>query len=123
MYRFFLPLFLALFFIGIPLSAQEPEEGIEIEVEEEGENTTPIIRTPQTIPITCVYYPDSNFAILTFTSDLGSVNITVSNAVTGNDIYYHNGTGSELLTIPEDGFTIIRINSGNEHYYYACINP
>ena len=122
MYRIFLPFFLALFFTGIPLSAQVPEEEIEIEVEEEGENTTPIIRTPQIIPITYVYYPDSNIAILTFTSDLGSVTITVSNAITGDDIYYHNGTGSELISIPETGFTIICINSGNEHYYYAYIN-
>ena len=53
MYRIFLPLFLALFIIGIPLPAQVPEEGIEIEIEVDvqGENTTPIIRTPQIIPI------------------------------------------------------------------------
>lgn len=79
MYHKVLPFVLAMCLTGATLSAQEPEEGVEIEVLDETQTTEPIIRTPQSIPITCFYYPAFEMVELSFLSDLGTADIVVSN--------------------------------------------
>lgn len=121
MYHKVLPFVFALCLTGVTLSAQEPEEGVEIEVLEETQTTEPIIRTPQSIPITCFYYPTFETVELSFLSDLGTADIVVSNLSTETVDYYQQvGIGVAVIPISDPGPIIILITTSSGHRYRAC---
>ena len=121
MYHKVLPFVLAMCLTGATLSAQEPEEGVEIEVLDETQTTEPIIRTPQSIPITCFYYPTFEMVELSFLSDSGTADIVVSNLSTGTVNYYQQvGVSIVLIPILNSGPIIIQITTSSGHRYRAC---
>lgn len=107
--------------MAFPMRAQE--EGTEVIVEEvlENGNESPTLRNPESIPITCFYYPTFEMVELSFLSDLGTADIVVSNLSTGTVNYYQQvGVGIVLIPILNSGPIIIQITTSSGHRYRAC---
>ena len=107
--------------MAFPMWAQE--EGTEVIVEEvlENGNESPTLRNPESIPITCFYYPTFEMVELSFLSDLGTADIVVSNLSTGTVNYYQQvGVSIVLIPILNSGPIIIQITTSSGHRYRAC---
>jgi hypothetical protein len=104
---------------SLSVGAQEPDEGVVIEVFEETETTPPTSRTSGSI--SCIYYPTLEIVELFFLSDLGTSDIVVSNLSTGTVNYYQNaGVGVAIIPIQDPGPIIIQISTSSGHRYKAC---
>ncbi len=107
--------------MAFPMRAQE--EGTEVIVEEvlENGNESPTLRNPESIPITCFYYPTFEMVELSFLSDLGTADIVVSNLSTETVDYYQQvGIGVAVIPISDPGPIIILITTSSGHRYRAC---
>lgn len=107
--------------MAFPMRAQE--EGTEVIVEEvlENGNESPTLRNPESIPITCIYYPAFEMVELSFLSDLGTADIVVSNLSTETVDYYQQvGIGVAVIPISDPGPIIILITTSSGHRYRAC---
>ncbi len=111
--------------MAFPMRAQE--EGTEVIVEEvlengnENENESPTLRNPESIPITCFYYPTFETVELSFLSDLGTADIVVSNLSTETVDYYQQvGIGVAVMPISDPGPIIILITTSSGYRYRAC---
>lgn len=113
-------LLFALLFLSLfcnVLLAQEIEEGIEVYVEEENDDSN--LRGTTNVPISC-YYSSSGLVDLIFERDLGTSCITVRNLTYGDeDTYVHIGIGIKSFFLDNGGLYYIRIVTSSGRIFGA----
>ena len=82
------------------MAQNEPDQYVDFQIVAQGHVDTPIYRSPAIIPVQGYYSSYLNTLYLSFTYDLGMVNVNIENEMTGESMSEVIPTDSGVQAIP-----------------------
>lgn len=82
------------------MAQNEPDQYVDFQIVAQGHVDTPIYRSPAIIPVQGYYSSYLNTLYLSFTYDLGMVNVNIENEMTGESMFEVIPTDSGAQAIP-----------------------